>query len=104
MNESLKNPQHLSPQDRKQREMELLHSEPIFDIELSSKCNINCVMCPRTKIRRKLEIMSLTSIKVLIDWLPNNAKAMLCGLGEPLLNKDIFFLISSCNSEFAVSC
>jgi Predicted Fe-S oxidoreductases len=39
--------------------------------------------------------MSLGSIKVLIDWLPNNAQAMLCGLGEPLLNNHIFFLIAS---------
>jgi len=81
--------------NRKKREVELLYSEPIFDIELSSKCNINCIMCPRTKLTRKHEIMSLDLIKILIDWLPDNAKAMLCGLGEPLLNSNIFFLISS---------
>ena len=52
-------------------------------------------MCPRTKLTRKHEIMSLDLIKILIDWLPDNAKAMLCGLGEPLLNSNIFFLISS---------
>ena len=79
----------------KQREIELLYSEPVFDLELSSRCNINCIMCPRAKLKRKHEIMSLDLIKTLIDWLPDNAKAMLCGLGEPLLNNYIFFLISS---------
>lgn len=79
--------------NRKQRELELLHSEPVFDIELSSRCNINCIMCPRAKLTRKHETMSLGLIRILIDWLPGNAKAMLCGLGEPLLNNDIFFLI-----------
>ena len=82
-------------ESHKQREIELLSSVPIFDIELSSRCNLNCMMCPRTKLKRKLETMSLDLIKILIDWLPGNAKAMLCGLGEPLLNNGIFFLISS---------
>ena len=82
-------------EDRKQRELELLGSIPVFDIELSSRCNISCVMCPRTKLSRKLETMSLGLIKVLLNWLPSNAQAMLCGLGEPLLNSHIFFLISS---------
>ena len=85
----------MSSKGRKQRELELLSSIPVFDIELSSRCNISCVMCPRTKLSRKLEIMSLDLIKSLIDWLPSNSQAMLCGLGEPLLNKNIFLLISS---------
>jgi sulfatase maturation enzyme AslB (radical SAM superfamily) len=91
----LQKQQHLNLHNRKQRELELLNSTPIFDIELSSMCNLSCVMCPRTKLSRNLEIMTLDLIKTLIDWLPSNAQAMLCGLGEPLLNKDIFFLISS---------
>lgn len=81
--------------DRKQREIELLNSVPVFDIELSSKCNISCVMCPRAKLTRKHEIMSLDLINTLVNWLPSNAKAMICGLGEPLLNNNVFFLISS---------
>jgi MoaA/NifB/PqqE/SkfB family radical SAM enzyme len=94
MSES-KNHQQSNVQTHKQRELELLQSTSIFDVELSARCNLSCIMCPRKKLKRQLKIMSLGSIKVLIDWLPNNAQAMLCGLGEPLLNNHIFFLIAS---------
>jgi len=81
--------------DIKNKELALLNSEPFFDVELSSKCNANCIMCPRNKLTRKHELMSLDAIKTLSGWFPADAKVMLCGLGEPLLNRNIHFLISS---------
>ena len=54
----------------KKREIELLYSESIFDIELSSRCNINCIMCPRIKLTRKHEIMPLDLIISKDNWFP----------------------------------
>jgi radical SAM protein with 4Fe4S-binding SPASM domain len=89
----------LSQEEKKLIQLQLLNSTPFFDIELSSKCNVSCIMCPRIKLRRKQELMSKDTINKLIDWLPNNSKAMISGLGEPLLNDYIFLLAKGLNKK-----
>jgi MoaA/NifB/PqqE/SkfB family radical SAM enzyme len=72
-------------------ELTLLHGLPRFDIEVSLKCNINCVMCPRDKITRRKSMMSPGLMDVLVDWLPGmESEIFFCGLGEPLLNPNIY--------------
>ena len=89
----------LRQEEKKRIQLQLLNSPPFFDIELSSKCNVSCIMCPRTRLRRKQELMSKDAINKLIDWLPNNSKAMISGLGEPLLNDNIFLLANGLNKK-----
>jgi organic radical activating enzyme len=63
-----------------------LHNAPLFDIEVSSICNISCIYCPRSKIKRKAKLMEPSVFANLVKLLPNNAIVMFAGLGEPLLN------------------
>jgi MoaA/NifB/PqqE/SkfB family radical SAM enzyme len=77
------------------KELQLLQGLPRFDIEVSLKCNINCVMCPRDKITRPQRIMSDQLLDVLVDWLPDiESEIFFCGLGEPLLNRNIYACIT----------
>jgi MoaA/NifB/PqqE/SkfB family radical SAM enzyme len=65
----------------------------ILDLELSSACNANCSFCPRKHLRRKkanLSVNDLTS--VLTQALQfSTINIGFVGMGEPLLNKPMFF-------------
>lgn len=83
------------------KELKLHEGLPRFDIEASLKCNINCVMCPRDKITRPKSIMSPGLMDVLVDWLPDiESELFFCGLGEPLLNPNIYDCLTTlCKRE-----
>lgn len=65
-------------------------------IEPTNACNLNCIMCARKKMYRKLGYLKLSDFKKIIDklvsknWCP---PITLTGQGEPLINKDIFLMI-----------
>ena len=61
-------------------------------LEPTTKCNFNCLTCSRkslspTHINKNL---SLTEFKYIISNIPGLNKIHLQGLGEPLLNKDLW--------------
>jgi radical SAM protein with 4Fe4S-binding SPASM domain len=62
-----------------------------MQIEVTTKCNFNCITCSRqslsrTRINRDL---SFFEFKKIIDENPNLKTVKLQGLGEPFLNRDI---------------
>lgn len=64
------------------------------DIELSGLCNADCTFCPRGKISREKTLMTPDIFEKLIrgiaDIHPDGPRQIyFCGLGEPLLNKDL---------------
>jgi radical SAM protein with 4Fe4S-binding SPASM domain len=81
------------------KQLELLDSTPFLDIELSASCNVDCIMCPRDKLKRSNPIMSEKLIEHLINWIPKDAKVMLAGLGEPLFNKYYYHFVSTLNKR-----
>lgn len=81
-----------------EKQLELLQLPPVFDVEVTPKCNMNCIMCPRKNILRQ-ESMSIDLMQKSIDWFPKNSRVMLAGLGEPLLNKNISFFIAELNKK-----
>jgi len=60
-------------------------------IEITTKCNFNCITCSRTSLSRERinKDMDLNQFKRIIDQLPELKTVKLQGLGEPFLNKDI---------------
>ncbi len=74
-----------------ERELRMLHSRPLFDIELSRLCNAKCCFCPRERLYPvDCPIMNRNVIQRVIDWIPERSSAILAGLGEPLINEGIF--------------
>jgi len=60
-------------------------------IEVTTKCNFNCITCSRQSLSSKRinKDMNFSQFKRIVDQLPNLKVVKLQGLGEPFLNKDI---------------
>src|SRR5574344_2580034 len=80
----------------------LLFGKQLFDVELTSRCNKNCSICPRENFIRKNIDMTDESFNSLCDWLPENCYVMFAGYGEPLLNKNIYSFISKLKRKKSV--
>ena len=80
----------------------LLFGKQLFDVELTSRCNKNCSICPRENFIRKNIDMTEESFNSLCDWLPENCYVMFAGYGEPLLNKNIYSFISKLKRKKSV--
>jgi radical SAM protein with 4Fe4S-binding SPASM domain len=64
-------------------------------MELASKCNLKCRMCSHPTNQRETEVMSMDRFKVVIDKiLKTNIRQLFLNMGEPLMNKGIFRMIS----------
>jgi len=88
----------------KEVQRSLLSGPPLFDIEVSSICNLECSFCPRKEIVRDKDLMDMDTLKVLSKWLPDNAIVMFSGLGECLLNENLERMIHILKERGISSC
>jgi len=62
-------------------------------MEVTTKCNYSCIICPREKLTRKIETMSLGLFKYLFDKINSESSQYntltFPGLGEPLLDETL---------------
>ena len=62
-------------------------------LEVTTKCNYNCIICPREKLTRKKETMSFELFRYIFDKINSETSQYdtlsFPGLGEPLLDKTI---------------
>jgi radical SAM protein with 4Fe4S-binding SPASM domain len=66
-----------------------------IQVEITTFCNMNCLSCGRRYIVEKPQHMHFEDLKKIYDEImPKNIN--LSGLGEPLLNPDIFKMIRYC--------
>jgi len=64
-------------------------------IEPTNYCNLNCIMCPRDRMKREIGMMNLSLFKKIIDESKNYVEFIYLHLfGEPLFHKDIFRMIT----------
>ncbi len=76
-----------------------LNSQPVWmQVEPTSRCNLDCVMCVRKKLKPWGD-MSLEEFKSVMDKLPLLYGVQLQGQGEPLLNEELFDMISYANNK-----
>jgi len=61
--------------------------------EITTKCNYNCIICPRGKLTRKIETMSFASFRHLLDKIISETgqynTITFPGMGEPLLDETL---------------
>lgn len=76
----------------------VVHAYPrVLQIETTSRCSLKCVMCPRKKMTRKAEHMSMATFKTIIDQSAGRSEvAILHLMGDPLLNPEIYEMIHYC--------
>jgi MoaA/NifB/PqqE/SkfB family radical SAM enzyme len=59
-------------------------------IESTSRCNEACDQCPRTHLGREADRdISLAEVRQIVDQIPTLRRAVLHGLGEPLMNREL---------------
>ena len=72
----------------------LLNEKQVFGLEVTTKCNKNCYMCPRDNFKRKNLNMSKETFEKFCSWIPEYCDVFFAGYGEPLLNKNLPYFIN----------
>jgi MoaA/NifB/PqqE/SkfB family radical SAM enzyme len=64
-------------------------------IEVTNRCNLLCQTCPRTFFDREpLKSLTLKEFMAIADQFPHMQRALLHGIGEPLLNRELSEIIT----------
>lgn len=63
---------------------------PCVFIEVTNRCNLHCAACPHTLLQSEpLATLTLPQFRAIVDQFPTIERAVLHGIGEPLLNPDL---------------
>ena len=77
------------PEGSVRRSIAELSPRVVF-IEVTNRCNLLCVTCPRTFFDREpLKSLSLKEFITIAEQFPQMQRALLHGIGEPLLNREL---------------
>ncbi len=77
-----------------QREPEIVPAEILAAIiEPTVRCNLNCITCSEVTRARTKKDMDFSEFKSILDQFPYLIKLALQGVGEPLLNPDLFRMV-----------
>lgn len=79
----------LSSDEIIERQLELIHTIPFFEIEATNLCNLDCTFCTRNKLTRPLGKMDADTFSSIIESINPKSKVMFSGLGEPTLNSEL---------------
>lgn len=72
----------------------------MLGIEVTNRCNLKCIMCPRSEMTREPGDMDFELFKKIIDQVQKYLEFVwLQDLGEPFLHKDIFRMIEYCRKK-----
>jgi len=73
---------------------------PTIGIEVTNRCNLNCIMCARGEMNRKLGDMRLSTLRKIIDESKEYIEYVdLQSLGEPLLHRSFIKMIEYCKAN-----
>ena len=71
----------------------------ILMVEPTNVCNLKCSMCYVQQQPGQKHYLSLPSFEHIINQFPRIRELIFCGIGEPLLNKDIFEMIGAAKKK-----
>lgn len=78
----------------------VLSTEPVFaNIEITTRCNLECTYCMRPKLLHAGEDMTQRTFARILDLLPHAYRITLVGLGEPLLHHNPAGLVAEAASK-----
>jgi len=69
------------------------------EIEVTTRCNLKCVMCEHTYWKEPIRDMSFDEFKHIVDQFPGLKWAGLTGIGESFLNKDFLNMVRYLRSK-----
>ena len=68
----------------------------IQNIESTNACGMNCIMCPRKHMKRKVGFIDVALFEKIVNQLEENSRLCLHHFGDPLLHPKIGELIKIC--------
>jgi len=71
----------------------------VVHIEPTVRCNLKCVHCDVTYWDRMCPDLTYEGFRTIIDQMPDLKRVIMHGMGEPLLNKDIYRMIEYASKE-----
>jgi organic radical activating enzyme len=71
----------------------------MFDIEITTRCDKLCDICPRQNFARQNRDMSLEILEKICNWLPKNSDIFFAGFGEPLQHKNHMVFLEKLHKE-----
>lgn len=72
----------------------------VYCVEPTNECNLNCVMCPNSKLRNNKVYMDFNTFKKLINEIGQSAKLIKLNYrGEPLLHPKICEMVQYCKEN-----
>ena len=77
-------------------------TDPIqLNIEITSRCNLSCEYCARSRVPRTGRDMDLDAFCYLLDLMPHTFKVVFVGLGEPTLHPKLadFVAMAACRGH-----
>ena len=91
---TLKDPRRYFEEVAAQRSAEAEAPPVCLYLEVTNRCNLLCETCPRTfEELEKPADMSFELFTKIVDQVPNIARVVLHGVGEPMLVKDLFKMV-----------
>jgi MoaA/NifB/PqqE/SkfB family radical SAM enzyme len=77
----------------------VVDNDPVFaNIEITTRCNLQCRYCARSVIKKQGEDMSRDVFARILDMLPHAYRITLVGLGEPLMHPDVVDFVAYASS------
>lgn len=72
------------------------HFPEDIHVEITNDCNLQCIMCSRRKMKRKIGYMKFDLYRSIVDQCAEQGRVHLIpqAYGEPLLHSDLFKMIS----------
>ena len=78
----------------------VVDNEPVFaNIEITTRCNLSCLYCARSFLRKEGQDMRIEKFRRILDMLPHAYRITLVGLGEPLLHPDVVEYVAEASSR-----
>lgn len=82
------------------REVQLRHFPPSLEIEVTNRCNEDCIMCPRHLLSRAFGELSLELLHKILDEVGDHVELInLFHFGEPLLHRQLDKMIAACKTR-----
>ena len=82
------------------KEPQIMPNQPLFmQVEPTLHCNLKCRMCMNPSTERDKRHMGLDEFKGIIQKMPSVNKISLVGAGEPLLNPELFDMITAAKTR-----
>lgn len=71
----------------------------VAHIEPTIRCNLKCIHCDHTYWDRTCPDLTYDGFRRIIDQMPDLNRVIMHGMGEPLLNKDIYRMVEYASKE-----